>query len=323
MHFGGNLSLSVGLPWYEYSMFSGDGSARRSRSPSPSSPPTTTSCSTAAARCSTASAPIIKLPADATEDDHLALLGLLNSSTACFWMKQVFHNKGTQWNRGGIRATRPGRTSIEFDGTRALQSFPIPDVPHRDPAPGPRAGSLPSSQSPEPRRDRQARVPDGRALVANRIETERLQAPDDLASGGTRLACYRLYGLIGRKTELDWEIDGLYSLWRLGERAFEIVLARKMAAGEERRPGSSGTARRRSPRSPTDWPESYRDVVAPADRADRDRPEHRPDRAARVQAALESASRGRTQVQRALRAWLLDRLEIRPLLARPGDASPS
>ena len=37
------------------------------------------------------SAPIIKLPADASEDDHLALLGLLNSSTACFWMKQVFY----------------------------------------------------------------------------------------------------------------------------------------------------------------------------------------------------------------------------------------
>ena len=46
-----------------------------------------------------ASAPIIKLPADATEDDHLALLGLLNSSTACFWMKQTFHNKGEQWDR--------------------------------------------------------------------------------------------------------------------------------------------------------------------------------------------------------------------------------
>jgi hypothetical protein len=40
------------------------------------------------------SAPIIKLPTNATEDDHLALLGLLNSSTACFWMHQVFHNKG-------------------------------------------------------------------------------------------------------------------------------------------------------------------------------------------------------------------------------------
>ena len=36
------------------------------------------------------SAPIIKLPGNATEAEHLALLGLLNSSTACFWMKQVF-----------------------------------------------------------------------------------------------------------------------------------------------------------------------------------------------------------------------------------------
>ena len=35
------------------------------------------------------------LPADATEDDHLALLGLLNSSTACFWMKQVFITKAS------------------------------------------------------------------------------------------------------------------------------------------------------------------------------------------------------------------------------------
>jgi hypothetical protein len=33
-------------------------------------------------------APIIKLPEGASEDDHLALLAYLNSSTACFWMKQ-------------------------------------------------------------------------------------------------------------------------------------------------------------------------------------------------------------------------------------------
>ena len=39
-------------------------------------------------------APVIKLPADATTTDHLTLVGLLNSSVACFWMKQVFHNKG-------------------------------------------------------------------------------------------------------------------------------------------------------------------------------------------------------------------------------------
>ena len=34
-------------------------------------------------------APVIKLPKDASEADHLGLLGLLNSSMACFWLKQV------------------------------------------------------------------------------------------------------------------------------------------------------------------------------------------------------------------------------------------
>ena len=41
------------------------------------------------------SAPVIKLPKGATEDDHLALLGVLNSSTACFWLKQNSHDKGS------------------------------------------------------------------------------------------------------------------------------------------------------------------------------------------------------------------------------------
>ena len=48
------------------------------------------------------SAPVIKLPADATEDDHLALLGLLNSSTACFWMKQVFTTRAASGIGGGV-----------------------------------------------------------------------------------------------------------------------------------------------------------------------------------------------------------------------------
>ena len=44
---------------------------------------------------------MIKLPESATEDDHLALLGVLNSSTACFWLKQVSHNKGNRAAIGG------------------------------------------------------------------------------------------------------------------------------------------------------------------------------------------------------------------------------
>ncbi|ETX04952.1 MAG: hypothetical protein ETSY2_25820, partial [Candidatus Entotheonella gemina] len=39
-------------------------------------------------------APIIKLPSETTEESHLALIGLLNSSTACFWGRQVFFPKG-------------------------------------------------------------------------------------------------------------------------------------------------------------------------------------------------------------------------------------
>ena len=72
------------------------------------------------------SAPVIKLPPEATEDDHLALLGLLNSSTACFWMKQVYHNKGATSDRGVLQAD-PAKFRYEFDGTK-LQRFPVPEM---------------------------------------------------------------------------------------------------------------------------------------------------------------------------------------------------
>jgi hypothetical protein len=39
-------------------------------------------------------APVIKLPAGTSEDEHLGLMGLLNSSVACFWLKQVCFPKG-------------------------------------------------------------------------------------------------------------------------------------------------------------------------------------------------------------------------------------
>lgn len=40
------------------------------------------------------SAPVIKLPDGAGENEHLELLGILNSSTACFWLKQMSQAKG-------------------------------------------------------------------------------------------------------------------------------------------------------------------------------------------------------------------------------------
>ncbi len=69
-------------------------------------------------------APVIKLPASATEADHLTLLGLLNSSIACFWMKQVFFNKGNGGIGGGI-GDENWEPRYQHDGTK-LARFPIP-----------------------------------------------------------------------------------------------------------------------------------------------------------------------------------------------------
>ncbi|MCE9553879.1 MAG: BREX-2 system adenine-specific DNA-methyltransferase PglX [Planctomycetes bacterium] len=71
-------------------------------------------------------APVIKLPADATEDDHLALLGLLNSSTACFWMKQVCFPKGTTTGDISTEKGRAEANRFAFNST-ALENFPLPN----------------------------------------------------------------------------------------------------------------------------------------------------------------------------------------------------
>jgi len=70
------------------------------------------------------SAPIIKLPETATEEDHLALLAYLNSSTACFWMKQVCFPKGGSGIGRGIQ-DEEWESRYEFDGTK-VGAVPLP-----------------------------------------------------------------------------------------------------------------------------------------------------------------------------------------------------
>ena len=71
-------------------------------------------------------APVIKLPPDATEDDHLALLGLLNSSTACFWMKQVFHNKGGTVESGRCATDDEAGRHFASSTAPVCSKFPLP-----------------------------------------------------------------------------------------------------------------------------------------------------------------------------------------------------
>ena len=96
--FGGQTRLDSGEPWWSWYRWV----AERYRSP----------LSIAFAEVAThnhfvldrggkvfkQTAPVIKLPEGASEEEHLALLGVLNSSTACFWLKQNCFNKGN----GGI-----------------------------------------------------------------------------------------------------------------------------------------------------------------------------------------------------------------------------
>ncbi|WP_317150880.1 BREX-2 system adenine-specific DNA-methyltransferase PglX, partial [Mycobacterium sp. 29Ha] len=69
-------------------------------------------------------APIIKLPVEAHVDDYLELLGVLNSSSACFWLKQNCFNKGNATAASGM-ADQPWSWNWEFTGT-TLQDLPLP-----------------------------------------------------------------------------------------------------------------------------------------------------------------------------------------------------
>jgi hypothetical protein len=68
-------------------------------------------------------APVIKLPSDASEDDHLALLGCLNSSVGCFWMKQTLHSKGGGGINEGLRGEK-WEFFYQLSGT-GLGRFPV------------------------------------------------------------------------------------------------------------------------------------------------------------------------------------------------------
>ncbi|MDP9037242.1 MAG: BREX-2 system adenine-specific DNA-methyltransferase PglX, partial [Myxococcota bacterium] len=69
------------------------------------------------------SAPLIKLPAGSTEEEHFALLGVLNSSPTSFWMKQVFQNKGSQGINEGMKSAL-WEQFFQHDSTK-MKLFPV------------------------------------------------------------------------------------------------------------------------------------------------------------------------------------------------------
>lgn len=206
------------------------------------------------------SAPVIKLPAEATEADHLALLGLLNSSTACFWMKQVFHNKGDSTDSRGARVTGdPAFDTFEYSGT-GLKSFPIVTDPK---------GQV---QTIAQRLDHFAQQlanldptkvlerthgPIKPALVAAEADNESLTRQMIALQEELDWLNYRLYGL----TDEDLCYPGTPPEMRLGERPFEIRLARRMAAGETETTWFQRHNSQPITEIPGHWPADYRALI--------------------------------------------------------------
>ncbi|MFC5260924.1 BREX-2 system adenine-specific DNA-methyltransferase PglX [Kribbella qitaiheensis] len=201
------------------------------------------------------SAPVIKLPADATEDDHVALLGVLNSSTACFWLKQNSHNKGSTVDSKGARQTTVAwENFFEFTGT-TLQDYPLAK---RLPLQRGRELDRLSGQLRELSLATTAVVPSRRGLDVTRDSTAAIRGQMVAIQEELDWEVYQAYGLI--EDDLSYSGDELPAV-ALGERAFEIVLARRSIDGV----GDTVWFNRHesTPRTdlPEHWSEEYRSIV--------------------------------------------------------------
>lgn len=248
-------------------------------------------------------APVIKLREGSSEDEHLPVIGLLNSSVACFWLKQVCFCKGNATASSGM-ADQPWSWNYQFNGTN-VERFPL-------------SPTYPTALS--------ASIASLSEELAN-TSPSALTNPDALALRQARQEWESVRSrMITLQEELDWQVYSLYDLHSedlrapeteipelaLGERAFEIVLARRVERGEAsdewfKRHGSTPITK-----LPDHWSDSYKAIVQKriavieSSRAIGmvERPEYKRRWANEGWDALQ---------EKALRSWLLDRIENREL----------
>ncbi len=254
-------------------------------------------------------ASFLQLPGEASEDDHLSLLAILNSSTACFWLKHVSHNKGSTVDAKGSRQTQvPWEDFYEYTGTK-IRQFPVAAL-----LPLERGRALdelaqrlsrlsPSSVLADWSRAQAGILRD--ALPTAEEEWQRLRARMIFEQEELDWEVYRLYGLTNADlTYSGSAIDGIM----LGERAFEIDLARRVEAGVEEVAWFKRHQSTPITELPDAWPNDYKALVLRrlellnSDRAVRllEKPEFK-----RRWATADWA----TQCKEALQKAVLDRLE--------------
>ncbi|WP_067795497.1 BREX-2 system adenine-specific DNA-methyltransferase PglX [Actinomadura formosensis] len=300
----GKTQLHRGLTWFEYSMFFRD----RYQNKLSISVPETASLNHFSIDHSGAifkdTAPIIKLSNSSSEDDYLRILGVLNSSSVCFWLKMHCHDKGIRGEGGGF-------TSSEWERFYQIKVGNIEQIPLPSACPIELAFSLDALAQ-----ELVCTVPSN--LIKSILPTASLFREK-------RAKWESLRGqMIALQEELDWQVYSIYDLHpedlrapeedvpelALGERAFEIVLARRVAKGEAsdewfKRHGSTPITE-----IPSHWPESYRQVVQK--RIDAIETSRAIGMIERPEYKRRWATEGWDALQdKALRSWLLDRIEKR------------
>jgi hypothetical protein len=251
-------------------------------------------------------APVIKLRSGASDEDHLRLLGVLNSSTICFWLKQVCFPKGGSGIGRGIQPEDwMGRFAFNASNVEQIplpETFPLELSREADALAQRLSEASPASVA-------VAGVPRAELLATAREEWHAVRAR-----------------MITLQEELDWQVYRLYGLLdedlaaadapelALGERAFEIVLARRLAAGEVETQWFARHGSTPITELPRHWSQEYRSTVErriAVIESDRnialiERPECKRRWATEGWDAMRTA---------ALRDWLLDRLEAPELWA--------
>ncbi|MFV2102965.1 BREX-2 system adenine-specific DNA-methyltransferase PglX [Micromonospora sp. LOL_024] len=252
-------------------------------------------------------APVIKLQEGASEDEYHSFLGVLNSSTGCFWLKQMCFDKGNGGIGGGI-SDEFWEHRFAFNGSK-VENLPLPS-----------AYPLEVAREIDGLAQRLATVSPA-AVAGSLVPTrERLDA-----------AAYDWHATRGQmiclQEELDWQVYSLYGLLdedltapesvrppmlSLGQRAFEIVLARKMR--DEGLETQWFERHRSTPFTelPAGWSDEYKAIVRR--RIELIEGNRNIGLIERPECKRRWATDGWDKMQaRALRDWLLDRCEAREL----------
>ncbi|WP_272026546.1 BREX-2 system adenine-specific DNA-methyltransferase PglX [Kocuria rosea] len=197
-------------------------------------------------------APVIDFPRGA---DPLPLLTVLNSSTACFWLKQVSQKKGGDADVSWLR-------TYQYSGAK-VEALPVPDG-----LTSTRSGRLTQLA-------RQLSETSPATVIQNWRENPRPGVLQERLHQAERAREEIIALMVFEQEELDWDAYRQYGLIdddltyqgvavnaiKFGSRAFELVFARKASENED----GVGWFDRHGAMPmfsfPEGWPDDYRNLV--------------------------------------------------------------